>query len=88
MGRERADEGDARSSRQVEGLRIRIDRTLCVGFGDCLTTAPEAFELDEEGMAVFREPEAVPRWRLLEACAACPVDALSVEDEDGKQILP
>ncbi|MBI1989571.1 MAG: ferredoxin, partial [Betaproteobacteria bacterium] len=35
----------------VDGLRIRIDRTLCVGFGECVTAAPEAFALDGEDMA-------------------------------------
>lgn len=67
---------------------IRIDRTLCVGFADCITTAPEAFELDGDGIAVFKCPDEVPRWRLLEACAACPVDAITVLDEDGRMIIP
>ncbi len=35
--------------RQVGDLIIRIDRTLCVGFGDCIEAAAEAFVLDEEG---------------------------------------
>ena len=39
--------------RQVGGLRIRIDRGLCVGFGDCVEAAPEAFRLDGEGVVVF-----------------------------------
>lgn len=75
-------------ARRIGDLRVRIDRTLCVGFGDCITTAPEGFELDADGIAVFTRPEEVPRWRLLEACAACPVDALTVVDEDGHQLIP
>lgn len=74
--------------RQVGGLRIRIDRELCVGFGDCVSGAPEAFQLDDEGLAVFLQPEAVERERLLAACEACPVDALSVWDEAGEQVVP
>jgi ferredoxin len=74
--------------RQVAGLRIRIDRRLCVGFGDCVGAAPEAFVLDDEGLAVFRQPEAVERQRLLAACDACPVDALVVWDETGAQLVP
>jgi ferredoxin len=74
--------------RQVGGLRIRIDRELCVGFGDCVSGAPEAFELDVEGLAVFKQPEEVERVRLLAACDACPVDALSVWDESGAQVVP
>lgn len=74
--------------REVGGLRVRIDRELCVGFGDCVEGAPEAFVLDDEGLAVFKQPEAAPRERLLAACEACPVDALTVWDEAGAQLVP
>ena len=82
-----SDDG-GRARRRVGNLEIRIDRDLCVGFGDCITQAPDAFSLDDEGVAVFRDPSAVARWKLLDACAACPVDALEVFDEDGHRIVP
>ena len=72
----------------VHTLRVRIDRSLCVGFGDCVTEAPEAFTLDEEGVAVFVSPERVERERLLRACELCPVDAITVWDSEGNQIVP
>jgi ferredoxin len=75
-------------ARVVHGLRVQIDRSLCVGFGDCVTEASEAFQLDDEGVAVFVEPERVDRARLLRACDACPVDALTVWDVDGRQLIP
>jgi len=78
---------DPRTLRVVGPLRIEIDRDLCVGFGDCVTESPESFELDEEGIAVFRAPEKTIRATLLDACAACPVDAITVF-EDGVQIIP
>ncbi|HET6361740.1 MAG TPA: ferredoxin [Gemmatimonadota bacterium] len=75
--------------RRIAGLTVRIDRLLCVGFGDCIEAAPESFELDEEGVVVFRsEADAVERERIVRACAACPVDALTVLDEDGSQLAP
>ena len=74
--------------RVVSGLRVRIDRTLCVGFGDCVKESPEAFALDEENVVVFAAPESVAREALLRACASCPVDALTVWGEDGAQIVP
>jgi ferredoxin len=74
--------------RQVGSLRVRIDRNLCVGFGDCIEGAPEAFVLDHEGLAVFKAPESVDRRRLLAACDACPVDAITVWDESGAQLVP
>jgi len=74
--------------RVVHGLRILIDRQLCVGFGDCVTVAPEGFKLDDETIAIFVDPESVDRERLLRACDACPVDAITVWDETGRQIVP
>lgn len=74
--------------RMVGPLRVRIDRTLCVGFGDCVTEAPEAFVLDDAGIAVFVSPETVERERFLRACDVCPVDAITVWDENGAQIVP
>jgi ferredoxin len=74
--------------RTVHGLKIRIDRTVCVGFGDCVTEAPEGFQLDEGGTVVFVDPVQVDRERLLRACDACPVDAITVWDQDGKQVVP
>lgn len=74
--------------RAVGDLTIRIDRTLCVGFGDCVTAAPDAFVLDGDGVATFREPDRAARERLLAACDACPVDALVVLDATGQQLVP
>ena len=74
--------------RVVAGLRIVIDRDQCVGFGDCVKEAPEGFKLDDDTVAIFVRPEAVERERLLRACDACPVDAISVYDESGMQIVP
>ncbi|MFN2384453.1 MAG: ferredoxin [Gemmatimonadota bacterium] len=74
---------------QVGELTVRIDRLLCVGFGDCITEAPDAFALDAEGIAEFTPATAgTARELLLKACAACPVDALAVLDGDGAQLVP
>lgn len=72
----------------VHGLRIRIDRTLCVGFGDCVTHAPLAFQLDDEGVAVFVHPDREQRAQLLKACDECPVDAITVWDDAGNRLIP
>jgi adenosyl cobinamide kinase/adenosyl cobinamide phosphate guanylyltransferase len=37
---------------------------------------------------VFVNPGAVERERLLRACDACPVDAITVWNEAGAQIVP
>jgi ferredoxin len=75
--------------RRVAGLIVRIDRHLCVGFGDCVDEAPQSFELDEEGVVVFREDaDSAGRARLIRACESCPVDALTLVDGDGTQLAP
>ena len=74
--------------RVVHGLRIAIDRDQCVGFGDCVKEAPEGFRLDDETIVVFTDPETVERERLLRACDICPVDAITVWDETGRQVVP
>ncbi len=75
--------------RRIAGLVVTIDRNLCVGFGDCVDFAPEAFELDGDDIAVFRpDPIDLDADRLAEACRSCPVDALTAFDRDGQQIAP
>ncbi len=74
--------------RVVRDLRIQIDATLCVAFGDCIDVAPEAFQLDGNDVVAFVEPDGVGRERLLSACDVCPVDALTVWSVDGTQLVP
>jgi ferredoxin len=79
----------ASSERQIGEHTVRIDRLLCVGFGDCIEVAPELFEFDDEGIAAFREPApTVDPDRLRVACDICPVDALTLLDADGTQVVP
>ena len=79
---------DEREERVIGDLRVRIDRDLCVGSGDCVEDQVAAFRLDEEGIAVFADPDSVPREALLRACDACPVDAITVWDASGRQVVP
>ncbi len=75
--------------RIVTGLTVRIDRTRCVATTNCIKLAPDCFELDEERIVTFRQDlQEPPRETVVEACDACPVDALSVIDESGRQIVP
>jgi ferredoxin len=75
--------------RKAGALRVRIDRTTCIGTANCAKVAPEIFVLDDERIVTFREPPGgAPADRVVEACDVCPVDALSVFDEDGRQLVP
>jgi len=75
--------------RTIHGLTITIDRLVCVGFEDCVVRAPEVFRLDGGGIACFVDDGGTPdRDGLIEACRACPVDALLVIDAEGAQLAP
>ncbi len=77
------------SERIIEGLRIHIDRDLCVSFGDCIEAAPGVFEFDDDEIAVFvTEVGSISQEELIAACASCPVDALTAFDEKGEQLAP
>lgn len=74
--------------RRIGSLTIRIDRHLCVGFGDCITEADELFELDDDGIVAFKDPPDQDEARALRACRSCPVDALVALNADGIQLAP
>lgn len=63
-------------------MRILVDRDRCEGHGQCVAAAPDVFDLDEDGIAVLRTPDALSA-DLAEAAAAaaevCPVAALALE---------
>ena len=75
----------------VNGLTVRIDRLLCVGFGDCIELAEDIFEFDEDGIAIFRAEPASGEFdqeAFLEACRSCPVDAIVVLSSEGEELAP
>ena len=74
--------------RTIGGLVVRIDRLLCVGFGDCIDEARGGLVLDDEGIATFTPAaDHLAHERVLAACRSCPVDAITVL-ENGSQIAP
>ena len=80
---------DDTRERDISGRRVRIDRTLCIGSGNCTNIAPEIFVIREDNIPDFHEETPdIDAGRLEEAAALCPVDALIVEDENGEQIVP
>lgn len=75
--------------RRIGDFTVRIDRTLCVGFGDCIDAEPQLFAFDETGICIFGEdPDQAERDRLIHACDICPVDALTIIDRNGNQVVP
>ncbi len=75
--------------RKISGLTVTIDRQTCIGSDNCTQIAPEVLVLGFDHIVQFTEnPPDIERDRMIEACAVCPVDALIVHDEEGRQIVP
>jgi len=69
-------------------LKVRVDRDLCIGVGNCVAYAPTVFKLDDENKAVVLAPSSVDEDTLLEAAESCPESAIIVEDDEGNQLYP
>ena len=74
--------------RAVGNLKVRIDRSICVGFEYCTEESSTAFRLGDYDVVEFVEPEKESRERLIAAASVCPVAALSIVDPDGYQLAP
>ena len=64
-------------------IAVTVDRALCIGSGDCVDTAPDVFQLDDEDKAVVVDPDGAPVEDVIEAAGNCPVSAIFVAGEDG-----
>jgi ferredoxin len=62
-------------------VRVIVDRDLCDNHGLCAITAPDVFELDDEGKLVHREEvDESLRSAVEEAADGCPLQAISIAD--------
>jgi ferredoxin len=66
-------------------LDITVDRSLCMGSGNCSFWAPGVFDLDDEGIAVVLDPDAMPEEKVVLAAKGCPTQAIVVM-KDGERL--
>ena len=68
-------------------MKIKLDRTLCDGFGLCAKHAPEYFPLDDWGYASLQGDGNIPEAdedAVRRALLDCPVHAITtLPDRDG-----
>ncbi len=69
-------------------MKIKIDRKLCRGLGNCVAIAPAALQLDEENKVIVVDKDAADDNTLMEAAMSCPYKAIVIEDDDGHQLYP
>ena len=67
-------------------MKVRVDRDLCRGLGNCVVLAPAVFGLDAAGKAVVLENQAVDDSLLREAAESCSENAIILQDDEGRQL--
>ncbi len=63
-------------------MKVCIDPERCTGCGPCVDICPEAFELNEEGIAVVKVDEVPVELQetCREAAGNCPTEAITIAE--------
>jgi ferredoxin len=70
-------------------MKIVIDRDKCRGHKNCLSIAPNVFEIDDQFKAFVLDPKGESDADILKAAKLCPEHAIILEDEStGARIFP
>jgi ferredoxin len=67
-------------------LDIKIDRDACMGSGNCSFWAPGVFDLDDDGIAIVVDANAMPDDKIVLAAQGCPTQAIAIFDGDAKVV--
>lgn len=62
-------------------MRIELDASLCLGYGNCIAEAPEHFDLDEDtnlAIILIENPHEQDRGVVEAAVRSCPAVALRI----------
>lgn len=68
--------------------KIVVDRIKCIGARSCVAVAPGVFQMDDKNLAYIVNPEADDDDTLMLAAQSCPVLAILLYNEQGKQLFP
>ncbi len=65
-------------------MRIVVDLTKCQGYAQCAFLAPDVFTIQgDEALTYDPHPDGAQRTRIRRAAAACPVQAIRLEQLNG-----
>ena len=65
-----------------------VNKDVCVSTAACVATAVNTFELDQDGLSQVKKGMQDADDVILNAAKSCPVNAISIFDENGKKIYP
>ena len=70
-------------------MKIIIDRDKCRGHNNCVSIAPNVFDLDDKFKAIVLDPKGDSDEEILKAAKLCPKLAIALEDENsGARLFP
>jgi ferredoxin len=63
-------------------IQVRANVRICEGFANCVTAAPDLFDIDDDDRVIVLQADldATERARVEEAIRSCPVAALTIAD--------
>ncbi|GGV38105.1 ferredoxin [Streptomyces longisporoflavus] len=68
---------------------VEVDRSVCIGSGMCVITAPGGFALDTARQSHPADPETDANEKVLEAAEGCPVEAITIAlSGSGEVVFP
>ena len=63
-------------------MKVHVDMNLCQSHGECVSVAPDVFELGDDDVLVWHQDVPEDRRAAIEeAVNVCPMMAISIEDE-------
>lgn len=70
-------------------MKVIVDLNRCQGYAQCAFAAPDVFVMrGDEALLYDSDPDQGQREKIERAAAACPVQSILVDGEDGRHRLP
>ena len=63
--------------------KVIVDDTRCIGCGACVGIAPDTFDFNDDGLSEVKNPTVTDDAKS--ACEACPVEAISIENDSEEE---
>ncbi|MGH9010976.1 MAG: ferredoxin [Acidimicrobiia bacterium] len=66
---------------------MSIDRDACISSGNCVADSPDAFDFDDDDIAMVKDGvKQLLDDRLIRVARNCPAGAIIVRDADGNEV--
>jgi ferredoxin len=70
-------------------MKIIVDKEKCRGHNNCVSIAPNVFDIDDNFKAFVIDPKGDSDEDIIKAARMCPTLAIALEDEtSGARVFP